>query len=85
MNSFLFLKGGPTLCPFGPFLDPCSSSVDQWSVLDPYWLICDPLLDRGPFLGFRGPLVNFWSDHCWTVLDSWVISSLGFQLELFGA
>ena len=22
-------------------------------------------------------------DHCWTVLDSWVISLLGFQLELF--
>ena len=27
--------------------------------------------------------MNFWLDHCWTVLDFWVISSLGFQLELF--
>ena len=27
--------------------------------------------------------MNFWLDHCWTVFDSWVISSLGFQLELF--
>ena len=27
--------------------------------------------------------MNFWLDHCWTVLDSWVISSLSFQLELF--
>ena len=26
--------------------------------------------------------MNFWLDHCRTVLDSWVISSLGFQLEL---
>ena len=41
------------------------------------------MLDRGSFVGFCGPLVNIWLDHCWTVLDSWVISSLGFQLELF--
>ena len=41
------------------------------------------MLDRGSFVGFCGALVNFWSDHCWTVLDSRVISSLGFQLELF--
>ena len=34
-------------------------------------------------MGFCGPLVSWWLDHCWTVLDSWVISSLGFQLELF--
>ena len=34
-------------------------------------------------MGFCGPLVNVWLDHCWTVLDSWVILSLGFQLELF--
>ena len=27
--------------------------------------------------------MNFWLDHYWIVLDSWVISSLGFQLELF--
>ena len=27
--------------------------------------------------------MNFWFDHCWTVLDSWVISSLVFQLDLF--
>ena len=52
-------------------------------VLDLYWLICEPLLDRGSFVGCYGPLVNFWLDHCWTVLDSWVISLLGFQLELF--
>ena len=51
-------------------------------VLDPYWLICEPLFDRGSFVGFRAPVVNFWLDHCWTILDSWVISSLGFQLEL---
>ena len=41
------------------------------------------MLDRGSFVGFCGPLVNFWLDHFWTVLDSWVISSLGFQMELF--
>ena len=52
-------------------------------VLDPYWLIFEPLLDRGLFVGFCGALVNFWLDHCWTVFDSWVILSLGFQLELF--
>ena len=52
-------------------------------VLDRYWLICEPLLDRGSFVGFCGALMNFWLDHCWTVLDSWVILSLGFQLELF--
>ena len=34
-------------------------------------------------MGFSGPLVKFWLYHCWTVLDSRVISSLGFQLELF--
>ena len=34
-------------------------------------------------MGFCGPLVNFWLDHCWTVLDSWDISSLDFQLEMF--
>ena len=27
--------------------------------------------------------MNFWLDHCWTVLDSLVISRLAFQLELF--
>ena len=27
--------------------------------------------------------MNSWLDNCWTSLDSWVISSLGFQLELF--
>ena len=27
--------------------------------------------------------MNIWLDHCWTVLDSWIISSLGFQLESF--
>ena len=27
--------------------------------------------------------MNFLLDHCWIVLDSWVISSLGFQLDLF--
>ena len=26
--------------------------------------------------------MNFWLDHCWTVLDFWIISSLGLQLEL---
>ena len=41
------------------------------------------MLDRGSLVGFCGPLVNIWLDHCWTVLDSCVISSLGFQLELF--
>ena len=50
--------------------------------MDPYWLICEPLLDRGSFVGFCGPLVNFWLDRCWTLSDSWVLSSLGFQLEL---
>ena len=37
----------------------------------------------GSFVGICGPLVNIWLHHCWTVLDSWVISSMGFQLELF--
>ena len=45
------------------------------------------MLDRGSFVDhlwvFLGPLVNFWLDHCCTVLDSWVILSSGFQLELF--
>ena len=53
MNSFSFLKGGPTLCPFGLSLDPCSSRVDEWTIrtrLGPVfdycwivahlWLIC---------------------------------------------
>ena len=90
MNCFLFLKGGP----FRNHLDlPCARLDSLWTrarpvwtggpVLDPYWLICEPLLDRGSFVGFCGPLVNSWLDHCWTVLDSWVISSLDFQLELF--
>ena len=75
MNSFSFLKGGPL-----PVLIPCGPFVP---VLDPYWLICKPLLPRGSFVGSCGPLVNFWLDHCWTVLDSWVISSFRLQLELF--
>ena len=50
-------------------------------VLDPYWLLSEPLLDCCSFVRFCGPLVNFWLDHCWTVLDSRVISSLGFLLE----
>ena len=41
------------------------------------------MLDRGSFVGFCGPLVNIWFDHCWIILDSWVISSLRFQMELF--
>ena len=41
------------------------------------------LLDRASIVGFCGPLVNSWLDHCWAVFDFWVISSLGFQLELF--
>ena len=52
-------------------------------VMDPYWLPCEPLLDLGSFVGFRGTLVRFWLDHCWTVMDSWATSSLSFQLELF--
>ena len=65
---------GPTGCPFGLSLDQCSSRVDH---LNPSWTRI------GSYVGFCGPLVNFWLDHYWTVLDSWVISSLGFQLELF--
>ena len=41
------------------------------------------MLDHGSFVSFCGQLVNFWLHHCWTVLDSRVISSLGFQLEFF--
>ena len=80
---FFFSQGWTYLVPvwtlFGPVLVWCGL-VDH---LDPYWLICEPLLDRGSFVDFGGPLVNSWLDHCWTVLDSWVISSLGFQLEWF--
>ena len=32
---YLFLKGGPTLCPFGPCLDLCPSRVDWWTRLGP--------------------------------------------------
>ena len=46
-----------------PVLDPCLTLVGPW-------LIC------GSFVGFYGPLVNFWLDHCWTVLDSWVKGTL---------
>ena len=97
VNSFLFLKGGPfrnhlhlpcarldslwtlahpgwTSGPFVSVLEPCLTIVGPWLILG---LIC------GSFVGFCRPLVNSWLDHCWTVLDSWVISSLGFQLELF--
>ena len=66
----------PVWTLFGPVLVPCG-------LVDPYWLICEPLLDRGSFVGFCGPLVNFWLDHCWTVLDSWVISSLDVQFNFF--
>ena len=81
MNRFLFLKGGPFRNHF-----TFARARPVWTsgpVLDTYWLVCDPLLDCGTFVGFCGPVVNSWLDHCWTVLDSWVISSLGFQLELF--
>ena len=64
MNSFSFLKGGPTLCPFGLSLDPSGTRI-------------------GSFVRFCGPLVNFWLDLSWTVINSWVISSLGFQFKLF--
>ena len=70
MNSSSFLKGRPLLV-----LVPCGL-VDH---LDPTWTRVRPVLDRGSFVGFCGPLVNSWFDHCWTVLDSWVILSLGFQ------
>ena len=76
---FFFFRGWTYLVPvwtlFGPVFVPCG-------LVDPSW-IYEPLLDRGSFMGFWGPLVNFWLDHCWTVLDSWVILSLGFQLESF--
>ena len=75
-------------CEFFFFSQGCTFARGRpvWTsgpVLDPYWLVCEPLLGRGPFVGFCGSLVNSWLDHCWTVLDSWVISSWGFQLELF--
>ena len=60
----------PVWTLFGTLLVPCG-------LVDPSWTRI------GSFVGFCGTLVNFWLDHCWTVLDSWVISSLGFQLELF--
>ena len=71
-QGWTFARARPvwTIGPFVPVLDPCLTLIGPW-------LLC------GSFAGFCGPLVNFWLDHCWNVLDSWVISSLGFQLELF--
>ena len=60
----------PVWTLFGPVLVPCG-------LVDPSWTRI------GSFVGFCGPLVNIWLDHCWTVLHSWVISSLGLQLQLF--
>ena len=94
VNYYLFLKGGllPVLVPCGLLDLPCPCLDSPWNrarpvwtsgpVLDPYWVVCEPLLDRGSFVGICGTLVNFWLDHCCTVLHSWVISSLGCQLEL---
>ena len=71
---FFFSQGWTYIVPvwtlFGPVLVPCG-------LVDPSWTRI------GSFVGFCGPLVTFWLDHCWTVLDCWVISSVGFQLELF--
>ena len=79
--------------PFGLLDLPCALLDSLWTrarpvgtsgaVSDQHCLICEPLLDRGSFVGFCGPVVKFWFDHCWTVFDFWVISSLGFLLELF--
>ena len=85
LPTYLFLCGLLDL-PCARLDSPLICARPVWTsgpVLDPYWLVCEPLLDRGSFVGFCGPLVNFWLDHCCTVLDSWVISSLVFQLELF--
>ena len=60
----------PVWTLFGPVLVPCRLVDLSWTRI-------------GSCLGCCGPLVSFWLDHCWTVLDSLVISSLGFQLELF--
>ena len=62
-ESFVFSQGWTfarvrPVWSIGPFVP----------VLDLYWLICEPMLDRGSFVGFCGPLANFWVDHCWTVL-----------------
>ena len=86
VNSFSFLKRGPTLCPFGLFLEPCSSRVDYWTICTCLGPVSDYLWTVGHFrliCGFLWTFVNCWLHHCWTVLDSWVISSLGFRLELF--
>ena len=86
VNSSSFIKGRPSV-------DPCPSLVDQWTistrlgpVFDPRWTVAHLWIlwtSGASFLGFFGPLVNFWLDRCWTVLYSWVISSFGFQLEFF--
>ena len=84
MNSFLLLKDGL----FRNHLDLLCARLDSfWTCARPVWTsgpfvpVLDPCLTG--VVGFCGPMVISWLDHCWTVLDSWVISSLGFQLELF--
>ena len=81
MNYFLF--SGVDL--------PCACLDSLWTRARPVWTsgpfvpVLDPcLISVGPWriCGFLWTIGELLLDHCWTVLDSWVISSLGFQWEL---
>ena len=66
MNSFSFLKGGPTLCPFGLSLDPCSSRVDHWTNPVSVWTLFGAVLvPCGPFVHVLDP--------CLTGVGPWLI------------
>ena len=98
MNSLPFLKGGPlpVLVPcglldlpcarldlFGPVFVPCRLVDPSWTRIGSFVNHCSTLAHLWIICGFLGALMYFWLDHCWTVLDSCVISSLGFQFKLF--
>ena len=82
MNFFLFSR-----------VDlPCARLDFLWTRARPVWTsgpfvpVLDPCLTGvGPWLicGFLWTIGELLLDHCWNVFNSWVILSLGFQLELF--
>ena len=63
--------------PFLPVLDPCLTAIGPWLISRSF--VAHLWFFYGPFLNVGVQLLG----HCWTVLDSWVILSLDFHLELF--
>ena len=82
MNRFFFSRVDlPCAC-----LDSLSTRARHVWTSGPFVPVLNPCLTGvGPcfICGFLWTIGARLLEHCWTVMDSWVILSLGFQFEFF--